>query len=171
MMYESEKDLQDLRLFYKKSFKPHPFYDGLPYGVYYLTHIDTIINEFSKKIDIPLSELDKSIESLYKIEAKIKPLKLDAYELQRDYLLYVITYCGEVIRNKKGGNWALHQLTFDDKTVYEPYIALDNGREYTPLWGFYEEINEHPERLSIAVTIEAEIGKYDLYDYMQKNKK
>ena len=171
MMYESQKDLEDLRLFHEKTYKPHPFYDGLPYGVYYLTHIDTIINEFSQKIGIPMSELDKSIESLYKIEAKLKPLKLDAFELQRDWLLYVMTYCGEVIRQKTGGNWALHELHYGEKIVYEPYIVLENRREYTPLYGFLEEINEHPERLSIAITTEAEIGKYDLYDYMQQNRK
>ena len=171
MMYDSAKDLEDLSLFLAKSFKPHPFYDGLPYGVYYLTHIDTIINEFSQKIGIPIAELDKSIESLYKIEKKLKPLKLDAFEIERDWLLYIVTYCGEVIRHKTGGKWALHELTVDTKIVYEPYIVLESGRVYTPLWGFYEEIHEHPERLSIAVTIDAEIGKYSLYDMMQKNKK
>jgi len=171
MLYQATQDLDDLMTYLNKNSKPHPFYDGLPYGVLYLIHIDTIINEFSQKIGIPLSELDKSIESLYKIETKLKQLKLDAFELEKDWLIYVVTYCGEVIRLKTGGNWSLHELHYDSKIVYEPYIALGNGREYTPLYGFLKEIHEHTERLSIGITIEAEIGKYDLYDFMQKNKR
>lgn len=171
MLYQTTQDLEDLMSFLNKNSKPHPFYDGIPYGVYYLTHIDTIINEFSQKIGIPISELDKSIESLYKIESKLKALKLDAFELEKNWLIYVVTYCGEVIRIKTGGNWALHELRFEDRIVYEPYIVLENRREYTPLYGFLKEIHEHTQRLSIAITIEAEIGKYELYDFMEKNKK
>lgn len=169
-LYASQKDLEDLMKFLHNNEKAHPLLDGLPYDVNYLTHIDAIINEFSTKLKIDKALLNKSPESLKIIESKLKDLKIDEFTLEKEYLIYLMTYCGEVIREKVGGNWTLLNLSIGNKTVYEPIIRVSINRDYSPLWPLLKEINERPTNFSLVIAIESEIEKYKLMDVILKQK-
>ncbi len=168
-LYQSIKDLQDLMTFLNKNSKIHPLAEGIPYGLYYLTHIDTIIGEFSQKIKIEPSKLDKTIESLKLVDESLKELKIDEFQLEKEYLVYLMTYCGEVIRNKVGGVWTLNEFTVENKLIYEPVIRVQENKDYSPLWSVYQEIMERPTTFSLVTAVEAEIDKYKLMDLILKN--
>jgi hypothetical protein len=170
-LYASEKDLEDLMSFLNKNAKAHPLENGLPNGVYYLTHIDSIIQEFSQKIQIDSARMDKTLESLKIIESKLKELRLDEFQLEREYLVYLMTYCGEIIRKNVGGDWTLKELTINNKLVYEPVIRVQENRDYSPLWPIYNEMTERPSNFSFYTALDAEIDKYKLMDAILKKQK
>jgi len=96
---------------------------------------------------------------------------LDQFQMESQYLIYIMTYCGEVIKNKVGGNWVLNVLSIEGKDVYEPVIRVRDDRDYSPLWPIVQEISDRPTSFSFKNAIEGEMEKYKLIDMMLKKNK
>jgi hypothetical protein len=74
--------------------------------------------------------LDPSWEDLRDID-RLLGQKGHKQFFQKSYFLPLLTYCGEVLRNKVNGSWRFRR---DPETaVWEPYILNPEGRYY-PFW-------------------------------------
>lgn len=163
-LYNSIKDFEDLISFLNKDILPHPLYNGISYDKNFISRIDSIISENAMALGIDINLLDYSLESLGLIEGKLKINDLDEFEIERRYLIFLMTYSGEIIRRKVGGSWLLKEIIAEGKVVLEPVIQVDDYKVYSSLWPIVEELNENPQNFSLSSVIIAEIEKYKLWD-------
>ena len=122
----------------------------------FLANIEAYISKLSKKTNIPLGNLDKSLKSLKVLDSAYKKKRPEKNEFFNKDYLYLIAYLGEVYRNEKGGDWVFRKE--EDNESYEPYIQIEAGQLLDTYYELFKECYENFEGFSIF-----DVAKNGLY--------
>jgi len=126
----------------------------LPYGEGFPQHVPALIDQLAVRFKIPREELDGTVESLTKIDEKIKRYgKRKTFE--SDLFAIILAYAGEVLRLRTNGQWLMRLDEIDNET-WEPIIVGSNGNYYAFFLHIYEQFEERAG-VSTRSAIEMEI--------------
>jgi hypothetical protein len=111
----------------------------LSHGQNFIAHVPTLIDELAQRLSLPRETLDKSSDSLKRIDAFIKN-KGEEWILESGVLAPLVAYVGEIIKQLINGEWQMRVLV-DGKT-WEPYIVDTRGKGYHPYYTIVDEFME-----------------------------
>ncbi|MEM6298117.1 MAG: hypothetical protein AAF740_05445, partial [Bacteroidota bacterium] len=116
----------------------------------FIAAIPGLIQDLSFFLDIPISELDRSLESLNKIDSTITKL-YEAHEMDIDrkkLMLPLIAYVGEVIISEKNRTWEVIIEENNEKSIY---IKGQDGHVYD----FYPKLSYECQELRFVPFVNA----------------
>jgi hypothetical protein len=120
----------------------------IPYGEAFIQHVPELIDQLAILLKIPGDQLDNSMESLLKVEVKVKRLGRKKC-VEAPIFPALVAYIGEVMRNKiPGGQWKMersHQIA----EIWEPWIVDPQGRYCNSWSALYDMLTEPSEAISI----------------------
>jgi hypothetical protein len=126
----------------------------LPYAQDFPQHVPELIDQLAVRFKIPREELNGSVDSLTKVDEKIKRYgKRKTFE--SDLFAMILAYAGEVLRLRIKGQW-LMRLDENDNETWEPFIVGSNGNYYAFFSHIYEQFEERAG-VSTRSAIEMEI--------------
>jgi hypothetical protein len=122
----------------------------IPDGRSFISSVPELIEQFSKNIGIPLSELNYRWESLKQIDQKVfEEIGRDRF-LSSERFPGLLAYIGEYIRRATGPFSKWEARLSSDGEVWEPWIIDPNGNKYNPFMLVYEGLHEDGTPLSFA---------------------
>lgn len=165
-LYASIKDLQDLMQFLSARAKSHPF-EGIPYTVNnFFESMERICNHLFEDLCIDTSRMDYSLASIKIVDQAIHESGMNEFQFEDSVFVKVIAYSAMVISKELKGS--MSYIWIDESNgVFEPIVKDERGREYSPLWPVFNEINDNFQQISIHSALEEELNKYRLQDYLQ----
>lgn len=120
----------------------------LAYGKDFIKHVPELVDNLATLFNIPRSELDNSLESLYKLNPKVKR-RGRKKSLEMPVFSALVAYIGEVMRRYTNGHWEMW-LSWQDGETWEPWIVDPEGRACSPWDHLYDMLYEPSETISIG---------------------
>lgn len=111
-------------------------------------------NVISTCLNISIDSLDGSLDSLKLIDKQKKNLNVSVIDFNKNLLIPIFGYIGEVIKCYWSGKWQIVQLK-SSPDIFEPLIELPNG----------ELIRYYPEYLDMLVDGFKNFSSYTIADY------
>lgn len=125
----------------------------LPQGNSFVAEVPKLIDELSIKLCIFKTDLDKSEDSLAKIDQAVLDMGQEKC-LEGEIFALLLAYIGEVVKQQTGGEWEIRLA--DDGETWEPWIVDARGRYYPILERLYKQLIEHyPDNFSLEGDISA----------------
>lgn len=134
----------------------HILQDRLPYGQDFVEHVPALVDELAVLFNIPRAELDNSMESLNKLQPKVRRR---GYRncLEAPIFPALVAYLGEVMRQQVNGQW-LMRPPWQVPDIWEPYIVDPQGRECNSWSQLYDIFAENEYGLDIPSMAAVEIA-------------
>lgn len=148
-LYQSKEDWLSLlkSVLALRNQEPTHILNGLlPQGQKFPHEIPSLVDELAVKLSIPVEQLDRSKESLQKIDRAIKR-KGRSKCLAAGTFACLLAYVGEAIRQQVGGHWEMRATDYSD--VWEPWLIDAQGRAIPIFSSVYDELYEET-RCSIS---------------------
>jgi hypothetical protein len=139
-LFESAQAFLDLFELIQSRGSHHILSGLVPNDGRFIDRVDEYIVLFAKTCSIPNTMLDRTMESLDKVEKKLRKVANDQITTEQVFA-GLVAYVGEVMRVHMNGRWIMRLSAQDGKT-WEPWLIDDNGRACTPivyLWDKYVE--------------------------------
>jgi hypothetical protein len=120
----------------------HILQDRLPQGQDFVSRVPELINELAVILRIPRRDLNGSLDSLSRVDAKLKRIGREQ-SLQPPTFPALVAYVGEVMKQTTKGDWEMRLS--EDGDTWEPWIVDPHGRSCSPFLAVYDELAEqHP---------------------------
>ena len=132
--------LEEIREGNNLGISQHVLMGRLPYENDFIEYIPQLITDLAIKLKIPPEMLDRSVDSLIKVDAAIRKYG-KAKSLEAPIFPMLVAYVGEVMRQEIEGRWEM-RLSEIDKEIWEPWIIDSRGRSCNPFLGVYDELAE-----------------------------
>ena len=124
----------------------HLLHERLPQGQNFPNEVPNLIEELAVKLSIPVEQLDKSKDSLKKVDQAVRR-KRPSKCLEAEIFAPLVAYVGEVIRQQAGGHWEMRANYYGD--VWEPWLIDAQDRCIPIFSSVYDELYEEA-RCSIS---------------------
>lgn len=109
----------------------------LTQGKNFITQEPKLIDDLALKLSIPKAELNKSEESLAKVDQAVKRIGLRNC-LNPEIFQPLTAYIGEIVKQKTDGEWEM-RLESDGET-WMPWIVDARGQYYSLSYELYNEL-------------------------------
>ncbi len=119
----------------------HVLSERLPQGADFARIAPNLVEQLSRRLNIPIERLDWSRASLELIDQAIHQKERDEC-LDPEGFAPLVAYLGEVIKRSTDAQWEMHLAS--DRTTWEPWLVSSN-RSFPIASLVYDELSEEPD--------------------------
>ena len=119
----------------------HPLAGRWHQGQGFPDQVDELKARLADLIDLPIDDLDYSLESLELVDRTIKTRFPPEERLGAVVFPCLVAYLGETVRQLVDGAWEMRHASHAD--IWEPWVRSPQGREFAPFVCLHEQLS-HP---------------------------